>query len=257
VSLLDRIRKTVFEMAEAPPGVTRYRRPLVGAAAADDPRFEDLKRLVGPDHMLPEELLPGATSVVAFFLPFTAELVRANARDPRAVAREWAVAYVETNTLIAAINDRIIGELTAGGFRAAAAPPTGVFDRATLKSTWSHKSAAAIAGLGSFGVHHMLITDAGCAGRLGSLVTDAQLEVTTEPPRERCLYHANGSCLVCVKRCPEGALSVDTRFDRARCWARCQKAAEGFRDIGLAEVCGKCATGPCALRAATGDRRHA
>ncbi len=197
--------------------------------------------------MAPGDMLPGAVSVVAFFLPFTAELVRANAREPRAVAREWAIAYVETNALISSITHQLIQVMEGAGARAAAVPPTGVFDRRTLRSSWSHKSAAAIAGLGSFGVHHMLITDAGCAGRLGSLVTDVKLEVSSEAPRERCLHRANGSCLVCVRRCPEGALSASDEFDRARCWARCQEVAGGFRELGLAEVCGKCATGPCAL----------
>ncbi len=43
----------------------------------------------------------------------------------------------------------------------------------TMACAWSHKSAAAIAGLGSFGLHRMLITDAGCAGRCGSLLGPA------------------------------------------------------------------------------------
>lgn len=228
--------------------MTRYREPLVAAAEAEDQRFADLKRIVADDHMLPEDLLPGARSVVAFFLPFSEEIIRANAKNPDVIAREWAVAYVETNALISGVTDRLIAGIAAGGGRAAAAPPTGVFDRTTLKSTWSHKSAAAIAGLGSFGVHHMLITDAGCAGRLGSLVTDVELQIDGGPPRERCLYHARGTCLACVKRCPEDALSADGEFERARCWARCQRSAERFRDIGLAEVCGKCVAGPCALQ---------
>ena len=248
MSTLDVIRQTIRDTVAAASGATRYREPLVGVADASDPRFARLKQIIGPDHMTPDELLPGGVSVVAFFVPFTAELVEANSRDPRDVAREWAIAYIETNVLIASVTDRVIHELGAAGARGAAAPPTGVFDRATLRSRWSHKSAAVIAGLGSFGAHHMLITDAGCSGRLGSLVTDARLDVSSEAPRERCLYRANGTCLVCAVRCPEGALSADEEFDRGRCWARCQDVANGFRELGLAEVCGKCATGPCALR---------
>ena len=79
---------------------TEYRRPLIAFAAADNPRFVDLQRLVHPSHMLPQELLPGARSAVSFFFPFAAWVVEANARERSQVAREWAVAYVETNALL-------------------------------------------------------------------------------------------------------------------------------------------------------------
>ena len=52
------------------------RGPLIAAAAADDPRWLELRRVAHPDHRLPEELLPGARSVVAWFLPFQPWLVR-------------------------------------------------------------------------------------------------------------------------------------------------------------------------------------
>jgi epoxyqueuosine reductase QueG len=107
---------------------------------------------------------------------------------------------------------------------------------------------AAIAGLGSFGLHHMLITDAGCAGRFGSLVVDAALEPTAEAGAstgERCRYLRDGGCRVCVERCPAGALT-EAGLDKQRCYAWLLQVAERFREVGLADVCGKCATGPCA-----------
>ena len=79
---------------------TRYRPPLVGFADVADPRFAQLREIVEPTHWLPSDLLPGARSVVAFFLPFAEEIVQANRAHPHDVAREWAVAYVETNALI-------------------------------------------------------------------------------------------------------------------------------------------------------------
>jgi epoxyqueuosine reductase len=228
---------------------TRYRPPLVGFADAADPRFRELRQLAEPTHLLPADLLPGARSVVAFFLPFAPEVVAANRAHRREIARAWALAYVETNTLIQQIGDCLVGALAQRGIRAAAEPPTHNFDPITLISRWSHKSVAAIAGLGSFGLHHMLITPAGCAGRFGSLVVDAALEPTSPPLGplpHRCKYLVDGSCTVCVDRCPVGALTEDG-LDKQLCnrWLLC--AAGRFKAIGMADVCGKCATGPCAL----------
>ena len=234
---------------------TRYRLPLVGFADAADPRFAQLREIVEPTHWLPSDLLPGARSVVAFFLPFAEDIVEANRAHPHHVAREWALAYVETNALINEINQRLILTLGQQGVRAAAQPATHNWDPATLVSRWSHKSVAAIAGLGSFGLHHMLITDAGCAGRCGSLVVDAASEPTAEAgvsAGERCRYFHDGSCRVCVERCPAGALT-EGGLDKHRCYAWLLQVAERFREVGLADVCGKCATGPCALKPA-GER---
>jgi epoxyqueuosine reductase QueG len=232
---------------------TRYREPLIGFADADDPRFPQLRAIAEPTHLLPRDLLPGARSVVSFFLPFTREIVRVNREDPRDVAYEWALAYLETNELIDHISRRLTAALNKRGVKAATEPATHSYDPDLLIAGWSHKSVAAIAGLGSFGLHHMLITDAGCAGRLGSLVVDAALEPTSSPTdshRERCLYFHDQSCTVCVERCPVAALT-ETGLDKHRCHERLLlTAAYHFRELGLADVCGKCATGPCALQSA-------
>jgi epoxyqueuosine reductase QueG len=232
---------------------TRYREPLIGFADADDPRFPQLRAVAEPTHLLPRDLLPGARSVVSFFLPFAREIVRANWRDHRDVATEWALAYLETNELIDHISRRLIAALHERGLEAAAEPATHNFNPDLLRARWSHKSVAAIAGLGSFGLHHMLITDAGCAGRFGSLVVDAVLGPTSrpaDPHRERCLYFHDQSCTICVERCPVAALT-ETGLDKHRCHERLLlTAAYHFRELGLADVCGKCATGPCALKSA-------
>jgi len=229
---------------------TRYRQPLVGFADATDPRFLQLREVAEPTHLLPGDLLPAARSVISFFLPFAEEIVKANRAEPRRVAREWALAYVETNALINRIAERLITALSERGVKAAAEPATHNWDPVTLISRWSHKSVAAIAGLGSFGLHHMLITDAGCAGRFGSLVVDAVLEPTSvsgPSAPERCRYFYDGSCKVCMERCPVGALT-EAGLDKHRCYGRLLEVADRFRELGLADVCGKCAAGPCAFK---------
>jgi epoxyqueuosine reductase QueG len=109
---------------------------------------------------------------------------------------------------------------------------------------------AVIAGLGSFGLHQMVITDSGCAGRFGSLVVDAGLPAGRPPIRQRCLYFHDGSCLECVLRCPVQALDPGAPLDKQRCNQRLLANGAAFRHIGLADVCGKCAIGPCSFESA-------
>ncbi len=230
--------------------VTDYRTPLVGFVAANDPRFSELRQVAEPTHMLPQDLLPGASSVISFFLPFAHWVVEANAGHKKKVAREWAEAYVETNALIGRITAYLIELLAEQDIRAAAEPATHNFDPVSLVSRWSHKSVAVIAGLGSFGLHHMVITDSGCAGRFGSLVIEADLPVNPVEPKERCLYFVDGSCLDCLRRCPMGALKKNGRIDKQRCYHHLLEVAKEYEHLGVVDVCGKCTIGPCSFEAA-------
>ena len=65
----------------------------------------------------------------------------------------------------------------------------------------------------------MLITDKGCCGRLGSVVTDAIITPTPRQDRERCLFRHDGSCRKCEARCPAEALTGHP-FDRHACYDR-------------------------------------
>lgn len=244
MELANRIEKQIKEMVAQAQVVTPYREPLVGFAFAQDPLFKELKEIIGPHHLLPEEMLTGAKTVVAFFIPFGKEIVTAN-RQSETVAREWAVAYVETNRLIGEICQALENALGQEGIQVAYQKATHNFDPVDLKAVWSHKSAAFIAGLGRFGLHHMLITEKGCAGRFGSIVIDGEIPPTARTEEELCLYKKGGKCLYCVKACPIQALTEQS-LDKKSCYRRLLATGEIFKDIGICDVCGKCAMGPCA-----------
>ena len=57
-----------------------------------------------------------------------------------------------------------------------------------------------LAGVGTFGINHMLITETGCCGRGGSVVTDMELDPTPMLQEELCLFRRDGSCGACAKR---------------------------------------------------------
>jgi len=199
---------------------TIWRKPLVGFASAEDPIFDQFKEIIRPTHATPREVLRGAKSVVAYFVPFSKELHRENFRMEYYCSRSWAVAYVETNRFISDINDHIRSQLNSRGHRVALIPPTHNFDQRSLMSDWSHRHVAYAAGIGGFGAHNLIITEKGCTGRLGSLVTDLALEASPPSNQEFCLQKAGIDCLKCVKRCRYGALYAN-RFDRHACYRQC------------------------------------
>lgn len=224
---------------------TMWGEPIVGFASADDPLFDRFKGIIRKTHATPHELLPGANSVLVYFLPFPPKLHRENFETGYYSSRSWAVAYVETNQLISDINQHLKRELEAAGYRATLIPPTHNFDGESLMSDWSHRHVGYVAGIGRFGVHNLIITEKGCSGRLGSLVTDLALGPSPRPQGESCLHRAGIECLKCVERCHYGALTAD-QFDRHACYRQCLVNDRHHNDLALTDVCGKCsAQVPC------------
>ncbi|MHA1710959.1 MAG: epoxyqueuosine reductase [Candidatus Freyarchaeota archaeon] len=227
---------------------TDWKTPLVAYADADDPLFKRLREIVDEGHLLPFDLLDDAKTVVSYFIPFQKRVALSNAGG-ECPSREWATAYVETNQLITDLNASLAEKLKDMGFKCVVVPPTHNFDRRKLISSWSHKHVAFIAGLGTFGLHQMIITEEGCCGRLGSEVTNVEIEPTQRPEREFCLYKRGERCTACVDNCTFGALKVNG-FDRHRCYEVCLQNGEFYSSLGLADVCGKCVcVVPCSFRA--------
>ncbi|MGE5542204.1 MAG: epoxyqueuosine reductase [Bacillota bacterium] len=267
------IEETVRRMAREHGGRTKYREPLFGYARADDPAWKELRERHVPGHLLPTDILPGARSVACFFLPFERETVAANARA-KLCADEWATAYVETNRLLASMCCEIKAGLEPAGVKSAWQLPTHNFDPVLLQAQWSHKSVAVIAGVGAIGLHQMIITRSGCAGRVSSIAVDVDLtrgaggeephsevshgraqpsaaDLSSDGYRAQyCGFFAGKRCTVCMQRCPVSAIS-EKGVDKAACYRRLNEVRAYFAGrgwpAGEADVCGKCATGPCAL----------
>lgn len=239
-----KIQEIVFQEVQRSPHQI-YREPLVGFADSADPLFLRLKQAVSHDHLLPEDLLPGAKSVVAFFLPFSEEIFAAN-RKAKFVAREWAIAYIETNKLITEICGKLKEALLAEGIQTSFAAPTHNFDQERLISYWSHRHVAYIAGLGTFGHNHLLITEKGCGGRYGSIVIDKELRPKQRVEKEYCLRKRGEVCNECINLCPAKALKEEG-FDRQRCYRWVCAVDRFFSDLETCDVCGKCSLGPCAI----------
>lgn len=238
-----------------------WRTPIVGIADAGNPDFSELRKLVHAEHQQPEDVLPGARTVIAYFVPFAEKVVTGNGCEGLS-SPEWARAYEETNAMLAALGVHLSLFIASYGHRAAVSKEAAVFDREKITSRWSQRHIARLAGIGTFGLNNMLITQAGCCGRFGTIVSDLELEPDAPIQTEYCLNRRNGHCRVCIRNCPTGALSEDG-FDRKVCYLRClenakqytsfgssyaSKAGETVEDTG-SEVCGKCLVNlPCSLK---------
>jgi len=110
------------------------------------------------------------------------------------------------------------------------------------RGLYSHKKAAVLAGLGTVGKNALFLhRERGPRVRLGTLITDCPLPVQDLPPLSSC-----GSCDLCVKACPAGAIKgedwkpgIDREeiFDAEACNGYMR---EHFMKIGRGAVCGIC-----------------
>lgn len=223
-----------------------WREPLISFCSSES--TEVLPKIV-PGHLTAEEILPKARSVIVYFIPFSKKVVESNVGGLRP-SELWASAYVKTNRLIENLNSYLAKKLEMKGYKCSTIKPTHNFDKTTLMSRWSHKHVANLAGLGTFGAHMMIITEKGCCGRLGSLVTTAELDYNEPLKEEFCLYKREGSCLKCIEKCKFGALR-ENYLDKRKCYEVLKANAKLF-DFTFADVCGKCACGvPCSMQAPT------
>jgi epoxyqueuosine reductase QueG len=232
-------------------GTQGWWRPPLLATAPVDSRFDVLPQIAADEHLHPRDLLPTARAVIVFFIPFRKDLARENRNGDRP-CRNWGLAYVQTNDLIHRLGGHLGDFLENRGFRCGLTPATHNFDEAKLTARWSHKHLGHLVNLGRFGTHRMLITPAGCTGRLGSLVTEAELgDHALIATRETCLLKAGKECGLCIAACPVAALTPKG-FERRRCWERLKDNRSGleyFADLPEStHVCGKCAAMmPCSF----------
>ncbi len=234
---------------------TQWRTPIVGFASANDPSFHSLKQVVGNSHALPDDLIEGAQSVIVFFLPFAKDIVEGNIAEVQS-SRPRDIANIETNQLILDINRFLHGQLAIMGHESTVLPATYNYDEKNLTSDWSHRHIAQIAGVGTFGIHNLLITEAGCCGRLGSVVTTASLDPTEKIKFDHCLYRLNGSCGKCLNLCVANAFYMDKgfpRINRKLCNAQIYDDNVPMYNIGMGDACGKCMCGiPCSVKSPVG-----
>lgn len=246
-------------------GMRLFDRPLVAFGSARDSLYAELKRpgVVGPGMLGPEEWVPGAQTVISYFLPFTERVRRANAAPGEEAPPEWLHGRIEGQAFIVRLGGMIVGRLAQLGFPSVCPAADERFrsvfyDKAdsgsSFRSNWSERHAGFVNGLGTFGLSRGLITEKGMAGRLGSVITTAAFETT--PRRYGGVYEWCSGCGACVARCPVNAISLESGKDHVPCY---EVMMESKRRHAPYLGCGKCQVGvPCesARPALAGTVRH-
>lgn len=249
---------------------TKWGTPLVGYANANHPYIQNLPKLISASHDLPQNILDNPKIILVYYIPFTKELARTNRNEQQLSSPDWARAYEETNKMFTKLNSYLIQVLSEYGYNAATSSKASTYDRLNLISDWSYRHLAYVAGLGTFGLNNMLITKYGCCGRYNAIVTNLDIEADRPLTTELCLFKKNGTCGVCITKCPAKALKIndtgELTYDRKKCYAVLRKNAEIYNqfgssytsdmptlssttsNVGGSEVCGKCIThSPCAF----------
>ncbi|MEW6076659.1 MAG: epoxyqueuosine reductase [Thermodesulfobacteriota bacterium] len=243
--------------------------PLVGFVRGDDPIFQAFKSIIGPHHFTPMEIMawqarknhvtpPPAEelSVVSYVMPITRATKQQNAECAEWPAERWAQTRLSGEIFSQEFTREIVAFLMQNGVLAIAPDVTPLFNkkrypRVGWASPWSHRHIAYAAGLGTFGMHDFLITEKGCAHRLGSFVVHRPLQPNRRRPDDihaYCLQYQGRQCLMCARRCPVGAISEDNAHDKETCYkhvARSLKYCLKNYHIFI-YGCGLCATRvPC------------
>ena len=243
--------------------------PLIDFVRGDDPIFTEFKKVIGPFHHTPEEVMawqakkngvapPPAEelSVVSIVLPISKVTKKENAAQDEWLSERWAQTRLSGELFSQTFVREIVTELMGQGILAIAPDVTPMFSKKRhphvgWASPWSHRHIAYAAGLGTFGMHDFFITEKGCAHRLTSFVVHQRLTPNRTRPDDihaGCLHYQGYRCMKCAKRCPVNAITPETAHDKEACYQRVAKSikhcAKNYHIFIYG--CALCATGvPC------------
>jgi epoxyqueuosine reductase QueG len=236
--------------------------PVVGVSAADDPLFARLREsdAVGPIHVAPDFWLPGAKSVISFFLPFSKQVKASYDKRSSLPSLEWVSGRLNGEVFVNVARRGVQRFIEQRGGRAIVPNLDLRYKAVNLLPMWSERHVAYIGGVGTFGLHAGLLTTKGAAGRIGSVVTDVEIEPTLRPYSgiyDYCPWFVDGSCGACIARCPVEAIH-DKGKDHAICLTNgSDNIRPAWGEWGY-HSCGHCQNNlPCTNGLAPGlERKH-
>jgi len=235
-------------------GMKIFDAPLLGFGAADDPMFAELAdpAVVSTTYRQPNEWLPGARTVISYFLPFTEDVRRSN-RGNGEPSPEWMHGRIDGQAFVAEVGPFLVDRIEAAGGHALCPAVDARFEAVTdgrgdplashsaYYSNWSERHTAFICGLGTFSLSRGIITKKGMTGRFGSVICDLAL-----PPTPRAYTELEEYCIHCgrcVDRCPVRAISLSAGKEHAPCHEMLERM-KGHHAPYFG--CGKCQCGvPC------------
>jgi epoxyqueuosine reductase QueG len=186
-----------------------------------------------PSDFWPHSIFPEANSVIVIGLPVTLPIV------DTAPSIYYHELYYTVNNILDEDAYKLANYLTEKSHPSLFLPRDGYGDiHVLLKKPlafFSHKHAAYLAGLGTFGLNNVLLTpEYGPRVRFTSIFTMAELEPSPVLKKELCIR-----CLKCAECCPADAISTNGNFpppmDKIKCAERSRELRETFNN-----PCGIC-----------------
>lgn len=243
-----------------------WNEPLVGFSSGGDPLYLEIKGLIGDFYWTPAEIFrmtfpsieaaPEDLTVISWVLPQTTATRRDQTREKKFPSERWARSRSFGEEFNTKLRAHVAACLKERGHEALAPSDSPLWGRRDsrsfgISSNWSERHAAYISGLGTFGLCDGLITAAGKAVRLGSVIALIQVAPTSRPYKdlhEYCLFYSAGTCGKCIERCPAKAISKNGH-DKSRCAPYTGKTARRYSIEHFhidTPACGLCQTGvPC------------
>jgi epoxyqueuosine reductase len=174
--------------------------PLVGIANVEQWQSPPFLPWM-PKEFYPQSIYPEARSVIVIGLPIPLPVLETS---PSIYYREL---YNTVNTLLDQYSYRLANYLTDRGYPSIFVPRDGYGSIKVLLESpiafFSHRHAAFLAGLGTFGVNNMILTpEYGPRVRFGSILSSADLPADALIEDQLCIR-----CMRCVDMCPSNALN--------------------------------------------------
>lgn len=213
-ALLDRIRKITMDM-----GIVVF-----GTADTELWNSDPLVNIAVPIEKRPQSIMPGGKSVIVIGIPVQSSIL------DTAPSIYYSELYRVVNGMLDSAAQRIVLELGNLGNKAVFIPRDGYHGIIGLQkdpsSFFSHKHAAYLAGLGTFGVNNTILTKTnGPRIRFTSVITDAVLPSNGPMKEDLCIR-----CLRCTAVCPVNAIGDDvypqSRIDKTACVGRSSELAK-------------------------------
>jgi len=199
--------------------------PLLGIANVE--RWEDPPfRPWMPEEFYPRSIYPEARSVIVIGLPIALPVLETS---PSIYYREL---YNTVNSLLDQYTYRLASFLTERGYPSIFVPRDGYGGIKVLLENpiafFSHRHAAFLAGLGTFGISNMILTpEYGPRVRFGSIFTTASLPADPLLEDDLCTR-----CMRCVDMCPTRAIGREDYpeglTDKAACATYSAELAERY-----------------------------
>lgn len=203
---------------------------IAGTSAFENPDYTGNK---------PQDVMPGLKSVVIIGVS-----VPNGAFDTLPKGRaEYTNTLMAATATLRVIAFKVAKFIEMKGYKATIAPSEGsefgywYADRETLMADFSFKYAAYHAGLGNFGMNHLLITkDFGPRIRMTAILTDTPF---TESKNKLLplVNDACKSCMKCIEICPVDALMKEGTIHREKCAEYMFNVLGGLRCGMCLKVC--------------------